>query len=149
MYQYFLVATSLADQQYSFKRLHSRGGVFASFWFQQNRRQSHVSVPNIFKVGAESHFGSNKTWGVSLNKDLRCAFLHNTLHVDCSLQTCRRSASGLVNDVWIAKCFLVLHHKCYPIMFLEIVCSMINNLQSQKCSCVKQMTRSVLNFRLH
>ena len=40
--------------------------------------------------------------------------------------------------------FLVLHHKCYPIMFLEIVCSMIDNLQSQKCSCVKQMPRSVL-----
>lgn len=83
-----------------------------------------------------------------MNKDLRCAFLHNTLHVGCSLQTRRRSASSLVNDVRIAKCFLVLNHKCYPIMFLEIVCSMINNLQSQKCSCVKQMPRSVLSFRL-
>jgi hypothetical protein len=31
--------------------------------------------------------------------------------------------------------FLVLHHKCYPIMFLEMVCGMINNLQSQKQLC--------------
>ena len=67
-----------------------------------------------------------------------------SLHVGCSLQTCRRSASSLVNDVRICEMFLVLHHKCYSITFLEIVCSMINNLQSQKCSCVKQMPRSVL-----
>lgn len=31
--------------------------------------------------------------------------------------------------------FLVLHHKCYPIMFLEMVCGMINNLQSQMQLC--------------